>query len=290
MLIYLLLGLVALTLLFQGLLFLHQRKKRRVSPPSSMAPGHGTSPGSQGPGVFYSTSGKESLIPDHLFKPSASPPRKGGAQVPQLDLLRFTVPNLGEIPQDYLAGLDDLLNLGKEEVEFDLYGYRWTMGTLWEWEEREIESSLSGYDIGARIRLQRVEVLNRSITKIVNPYGHEWHIETALDRAHLRNLLLSLDPNVLIYLYNIYVRMREVATRRFERNYNQLEEVFKQPFFRPPDEDLEVPGVERPDGSSAEGVAGEPGMEVATGDLPEKGEGGSLGGDPSDLGGVGDIH
>lgn len=113
-------------------------------------------------------------------------------------------------------------------------GLKFSFKPLQEWEEREIAKKLSNYDNQTKLVLRRLECLVYSIDSITGPSGKIYQFEIPEDRIDLRVLLLSLNPEVLDYLYSAY----EEGSRHFKeyirKKYGNISELLASDFFELP--------------------------------------------------------
>jgi len=143
----------------------------------------------------------------------------------------FEVPNIQDIPEDY-KDLLDLINLGKYEWIVQLYNYEFKMGSLWEWEWREIYRKLSGLDILAKDRLIKVEVLTKAIIEIKSYTTNKtYKFKDESQKVILRHILLSLDRKVIDELYEGFSYGEEVALKKFKQNLEEIRRRVKSDFF-----------------------------------------------------------
>lgn len=148
-------------------------------------------------------------------------------------LTDFEVPNINELPPEYnVAELLELLNLGKKEWVVQLYNYEFKMGSLWEWEWREIYRKLSGLDLIAKERLIKVEVLNKAIIQIRNNSTNKiWEFIKEDQKVVLRHLLLSMDKKVIDELYEGFMYGEEIALKQFKSKLNEISRRVSDDFF-----------------------------------------------------------
>jgi len=146
-------------------------------------------------------------------------------------LTDFEVPNLNDLPSDY-QDLLDLVNLGKYEWVVQLYNYEFKMGSLWEWEWREIYRKLSGLDLLAKDRLIKVEVLMKAIIEIKSYTTNKvWEFKEESQKVILRHVLLSVDRKVIDELYEGFSYGEEIALKKFKENLEDLKRRVKGNFF-----------------------------------------------------------
>jgi hypothetical protein len=146
-------------------------------------------------------------------------------------LTDFEVPNLGDLPSDY-QDLLDLINLGKYEWIVQLYNYEFKMGSLWEWEWREIYRKLSGLDLLAKDRLIKVEVLTKAIIEIKSYTTNKtWEFKEESQKVILRHLLLSMDKKVIDDLYDGFNYGEEIALKKFREKLEDIRRRVKSDFF-----------------------------------------------------------
>lgn len=121
-----------------------------------------------------------------------------------------------------------LINIGKKELTIELFGVKWTLATLEEWEEREIEKRLNSFDIYTKERLRPIEVLTHSVMSVVlsksSGLSQTWDFSYADKKPILRSVLLSVDPKVRYHLYLCYQVLAQTARNEFEMKYPNLEE------------------------------------------------------------------
>lgn len=148
-------------------------------------------------------------------------------------LTDFEVPNLEELPEELdVQSIMDLINLGKKEWTVQLFNYEFKMGSLWEWEWREIYRKLSGLDIVAKERLIKVEVLTKAIISLKSyTENREWNFKEAKDKVYLRHILLALDKKVIDELYAGFLYGEELALKQFKSNLEDITKRVKGDFF-----------------------------------------------------------
>jgi hypothetical protein len=146
-------------------------------------------------------------------------------------LTDFEVPNLNDLPSDY-QDLLDLINLGKYEWVVQLYNYEFKMGSLWEWEWREIYRKLSGLDLLAKDRLIKVEVLTKAIIEVKSYSTNKtWEFKEESQKVILRHLLLSMDKKVIDDLYEGFNYGEEIALKKFKEKLEDIKRRVKSDFF-----------------------------------------------------------
>lgn len=143
------------------------------------------------------------------------------------------IPNLNELPKEYaIDEIEKLINLGKYVWKVQLKNYEFKMGTLAEWEWREIYRKLSGLDLIAKERLMRVEVLTKAIISIKDfTTNKEWEFVEAHQKIHLRSILLAMDKAVIEDLYNGFLYGENIAIQKFKEDLKDISERVTSDFF-----------------------------------------------------------
>lgn len=141
---------------------------------------------------------------------------------------------MGELPDTEIIPSDfqELLTVGKKDVEVQLFGFSWHLYTIEEWERREIVRRVANSDALTKLRLVKVEFLTQSITEVTRVSDKKLFSFTTSERKPIiRSLLLTLDSKVIDELYDCYSLLEEMAQREYEAKYAGLREQVKTSFF-----------------------------------------------------------
>jgi len=139
-------------------------------------------------------------------------------------LIRFNYPDESQIPEEFR----ELIGIGKKVIEVDVFGKKWHLSTLEEWEMREINMNYGSAPMMNLEYLKRVDILTFSIVKIEDG-SNQYDFISEEKKPILRSILLSLDTKVIDVLYNAYLLLVKKSTEEFMKKYsNILEDISKQ--------------------------------------------------------------
>ena len=139
-------------------------------------------------------------------------------------LIRFNYPDESQIPEEFR----ELIGIGKKVIEVDVFGKKWYLSTLEEWEMREINMNYGSAPMMNLEYLKRVDILTFSIIKIEDG-SNQYDFISEEKKPILRSILLSLDTKVIDVLYNAYLLLVKKSTEEFMKKYsNILEDISKQ--------------------------------------------------------------
>jgi len=139
-------------------------------------------------------------------------------------LIRFNYPDESQIPEEFR----ELVGIGKKVIEVDVFGKKWYLSTLEEWEMREINMNYGSAPMMNLEYLKRVDILTFSIIKIEDG-SNQYDFISEEKKPILRSILLSLDTKVIDVLYNAYLLLVKKSTEEFMKKYsNILEDISKQ--------------------------------------------------------------
>lgn len=147
--------------------------------------------------------------------------------------LDIEIPNLTELSDEYKTDeIERLMNLGKYEWKVQLKNYEFHMGSLAEWEWREIYRKLSGLDLVAKDRLIRLEVLVKAIISLRDFTTNKvWEFRNPHQKVYLRNILLSADKVIIDELYEGYLYGERIALEKFKKDLKDISERVTSDFF-----------------------------------------------------------
>jgi hypothetical protein len=173
------------------------------------------------------------------------------ADTAKLRVAMFDLPR--NLTEDVFSAFEALLNAGKAEMEVELYGCRFRLGVLEEWESREIWSKYAGStNLVAVERMRKIDVLTQAILEITNDKGEKRQFRESDDKVLLRSMLLRLSPAVINDLYNAYLYMEAKAEKTLRETFPSFEEVAVQGFF--------PAGLEGDQGSGSQNEGGDEGL------------------------------
>lgn len=151
---------------------------------------------------------------------------------PVIKFTDFDYPSLSELSPDVFSFWKEFLDAGKSEWEVEFIGKHWKMGSLWEWEEREIVRKYANYPIGVRDRLSKVDVLVHSILEVRDiSSGVSYSFEKEEDKVLLKHILLSADPYIVDLLYQVYLIGQTRNRERLARKYPEISKILANDFF-----------------------------------------------------------
>ncbi|MEM2153924.1 MAG: hypothetical protein QXY76_03350 [Nitrososphaeria archaeon] len=161
-------------------------------------------------------------------------------------------PRLQDLPPDFLAEFQELIDIGSEVWSEEISGYVFKFGMLSEWEERAVQRALNNFDLISRAKLNRIEVLTRAIISITTPSGKTFSFLSKSEKMALRNILNAIKPPIIEALYAAYEKgAREIKTKIetfLERKGGDLDKgFFGQSGLSLDDLDLNPPGTQNLD-------------------------------------------
>ena len=147
------------------------------------------------------------------------------------NLCNFEYPTKELIPQDFMS----LTEIAKQEWEVEMFGFKWFMVRLDEYENRILTRRTANYDLMTKGYLERVDILNRAIVRTIRITDNKiFDFYSEDEKISLRHLLLSIDPLLITELYEAYTAGSMQIEEQFRKQFPNIRDQFKKGFFVSP--------------------------------------------------------
>jgi len=146
-------------------------------------------------------------------------------------LTDFNTPDVDELKKLSDDDVMKLLDYGKAEWSFEINGYIFHFGSLWEWELNDVFRKIDNLDLITKEQVKKVEILTLAIIGLETPNKKKYVFRQESDKVTLRHLLLSLSPVFIDTLYSAYDYGQSIVINKFNEEIGEIDKRIKSDFF-----------------------------------------------------------